>query len=180
MARESVCDAELVTIRQPATASRYEGVKRATLPSRAFSHLIDGIIVSLPLWALTYLVVSVLDIRVSGLRELLFGLAGAAYEIGFVARSGQTPGRHLLDIRISLLDGAPPGLRSSVIRYVTAPGVSLSAALAVAPLDDAARTIIGVAVFSAWVWTILRDPQRRGWHDKAAGTMVFDEREPGS
>lgn len=175
-----MCDAEFVTIRHPAAASRSESVKRATIGSRIVSHLVDGIIVAIPLWLLTYVVVSVLDIRVSGLREVLFGLAGAAYEIGFVARSGQTPGRYLLDIRIARLDSAPPGLRTSVIRYLAAPGVPLSLALAAAPLDETARAVVGVVIGTAWVWTILRDPQRRGWHDKAAGTMVFDDRKSGA
>lgn len=83
----------------------------------------------------------------------------AAYRIGATARTGRTVGKWLLGIAV--VDAADPrrnpSLTQSVRRFLVPQGVGL------VPLP-----------FTGWVpylW-ILRDPQRRGLHDKAAGTLV--------
>jgi uncharacterized RDD family membrane protein YckC len=69
--------------------------------------------------------------------------------VAFWALAGQTPGMRFLSIR---LEPKEPGVRRAVRRLVALP-------VAILPL--------GLGFLA-----IMRDPRRRGWHDRIAGTEV--------
>ena len=97
---------------------------------------------------------------------LTFGLAvlsvyalWAVYRIVATARTGRTVGKWLLGIAV--VDAADPRRNPSLVQAVRRFLVPQGAGLVPLP-------------FTGWVpylW-IMRDPLRRGLHDKAAGTMV--------
>ena len=87
----------------------------------------------------------------------------AAYLIGLLCwegMTGKTPGHLVLQLRTTGRDGLAPGLGASLLR-----GVVLAASWVV--------PVVGpVLMLVSNLWD--RDDQRRGWHDKAAGTLVVD------
>jgi uncharacterized RDD family membrane protein YckC len=81
-------------------------------------------------------------------------------------------------VYLGLFDGGPkgatPGKRCVGLRVVDAnSGGPIGYARAV--LRRAAYFIGGLCLFIGWLW-ILGDPQRRTWHDRAAGTLVIRTR----
>jgi uncharacterized RDD family membrane protein YckC len=76
----------------------------------------------------------------------------AIYCAGFWTLLGRTPGMILLGLRVVTVDGAPPGVRRSIVRAL---GYWLSSIL-----------LLGFA----WIAV---DPRRQGFHDKLAGTLVI-------
>jgi uncharacterized RDD family membrane protein YckC len=79
-------------------------------------------------------------------------LAGAAYFAGGWAVGGRTPAQLLLRIKVVTVEGRPPGLLRSLLRY-------LAMIVAVVPLG------LGL------IWAAF-DTRKQGWHDKLAGTRV--------
>jgi uncharacterized RDD family membrane protein YckC len=87
-------------------------------------------------------------ISVSGILISVF------YFVAFWAKSGQTPGKSVLGIKVIGADGAPLGWGKAFLRYV--------------------GYIINVIVLSiGFVW-IAFDKKRQGWHDKIAKTYVIN------
>ena len=85
-------------------------------------------------------------------------LIGGALFVAFWALIGQTPGMRLLSIRLDVNGSREVGLRRAIRRLLAIP-------LALLPL--------GLGFFA-----ILLSPERRGWHDRIAGTtVVYDERD---
>jgi uncharacterized RDD family membrane protein YckC len=83
----------------------------------------------------------------------------AAYRVVATARTGRTVGKWLLGIAV--VDAADPRRNPSLTQSVRRFLVPQVAGLVPLPLTG----------WAPYVW-ILRDPQRRGLHDKAAGTLV--------
>ncbi len=75
------------------------------------------------------------------------------YFIFFWTTVGQTPGKYILGLRVVSQDGKRLKLFQAVLRYL---GYYLS----------------GLPVGLGFFW-ILIDDQRRGWHDRLAGTCVI-------
>lgn len=75
------------------------------------------------------------------------------YFIFFWTTIGQTPGKYILGLRVVSHDGKRLKLFQAVVRYL---GYYLS----------------GLLVGLGFLW-ILIDDQRRGWHDRLAGTCVI-------
>jgi uncharacterized RDD family membrane protein YckC len=98
-------------------------------------------------------------------------LIGAVYEIGLTATKGQTLGKML--VRTQVLDRSGerlPAWNQSFVRWLV-PAIPNMVAFVV--------TGFGVdALFFVWSLVvyvpILRSADRRGWHDRAAGTVVID------
>jgi uncharacterized RDD family membrane protein YckC len=85
----------------------------------------------------------------------------AVYRVVATARTGRTAGKWLLGIAV--VDATDPRRNPTVVQCVRRFLVPQGAGLVPVP-------------FTGWIpyaW-ILRDPQRRGLHDKAAGTMVVN------
>lgn len=75
-----------------------------------------------------------------------------AYTLGFWLWKGATPGKMLLGLKITKLDGGKIGVKEAVLRYI---GYFVSA------------IVIGLG----FLW-ISWDAKKQGWHDKIAGTVV--------
>lgn len=106
---------------------------------------------------------------------------------GIEGRSGNTIGNQLMGIRSADKDGYAPGLGAVFLRgIVTGAGILLAvlAAVLVAVFKwfDAAPLVLGPLLFLGTAWAVVvvasnawdRNGKRRGWHDHAAGTLVFD------
>jgi uncharacterized RDD family membrane protein YckC len=106
-------------------------------------------------------------------RFLLSGLAPMLADVALVARWGRTPGMAALSCRVVGPDGRPPGWASSAVRMVVFAWPTLLM-WATTPFDG----IDGVTQAIALIWwiglliSIATDPERRGWHDRVAGTSV--------
>lgn len=82
----------------------------------------------------------------------LLWLITGAYAVVSWRRGGQTIGMRPWRLRVVTADGMPPSWRAVCVRYVVA-SVSLLA--------------FGIG----FIWALF-DPQRRSWHDLAAGTLL--------
>jgi uncharacterized RDD family membrane protein YckC len=114
-------------------------------------------------------------------------LVYAAVLLGLEARTGKTPGNLLMGIRSADNDGYAPGAGAVFVRgLLTGAGVLLTVLAAVLVVVfkwfDAALFILGPLLLVAVAWAVLvvfsntwdKDRSLRGWHDKAAKTLVFD------
>ena len=83
------------------------------------------------------------------------------YELPLIALQGETIGKILTKTRVvSIGNGRVPGWKRANIRWI------------ILYLPLLAIPIIGILIFLLTAASPLFDPQRRGWHDKAAGTIV--------
>jgi uncharacterized RDD family membrane protein YckC len=137
----------------------------ATIGRRVGARLLDGVIVGLPLTILVF-AVSDVDQAKSTVHtplwaQLLAAAVAAVYEVVLIRLWGQTVGKRMLGIRVArITDGAVPDWTASAVRYL----------LPVLPL---LLPIPGIFVLSMVIYlAAVVDPLRRGWHDRAAGTIV--------
>lgn len=135
---------------------------RADISTRFWARLVDGLLLAIPS---VVLIATAGDVS-SGSIGLPFwavaatALLGAAYEIGFIAMTGQTLGKRLLRIQVvDVTTGRPPGLGGATIRYLVP---------SVPALLPGFGPLLGLLVYLSAVWS----PTRQGWHDRAAGTVV--------
>ncbi|MDQ0617659.1 putative RDD family membrane protein YckC [Arthrobacter globiformis] len=114
---------------------------------------------------------------------LVYAFAVASVE----GRSGNTIGNQFMGIRSADKDGYAPGLGAVFLRgIVTGAGILLAvlAAVLVAVFRwfDAALLILGPLLLLGTAWAVVvvlssawdRNGRLRGWHDRAAKTLVFD------
>ena len=95
---------------------------------------------------------------------LLTALVDFAYEVVPTAVWGQTLGKRILRIRVvDVASGGVPGWRKSLGRW----------AVLILPLAVPYVQVPGVLFFLLCVLTMGHEPFYRGWHDKAAGTLVI-------
>ncbi|MDR6685981.1 putative RDD family membrane protein YckC [Arthrobacter sp. 1088] len=107
--------------------------------------------------------------------------------LGIEARSGNTIGNQLMGIRSSDADGYAPGAGVVFVRGILTGGLLLLAAILGAVLLGVG--LLGLVLWIALplmvlgvVWAVLvvvssawdRNGKLRGWHDKAAKSLVFD------
>jgi uncharacterized RDD family membrane protein YckC len=76
-----------------------------------------------------------------------------AYYLFFWTMIGQTPGKYIMGVRVVTVDGGRLRISRSALRYL---GYYLS----------------GLCLGMGFIW-ILFDDERRGWHDRLAGTCVI-------
>jgi uncharacterized RDD family membrane protein YckC len=127
-------------------------------------------------------------------RLALLGSIGAGLTLAYAfavasveGRSGNTIGNRLMGIRSADKDGYAPGLGAVFLRgIVTGAGILLAvlAAVLVAAFKwfDAAPLILGPLLLLGTAWAVVvvassawdRNGRLRGWHDRAAKTLVFD------
>ena len=113
--------------------------------------------------------------------------AVAGYEVMAVSRRGQTLGKNIAGIRVQCDDQAalagdlqPPDFRQCAGRWAISHGIGVlvaivAALVAVPRIKDYGGYVgvaAGVAVWAAVYASSLLDKNGRGWHDKAAGTIV--------
>ena len=111
------------------------------------------------------------------------------YEVALTARSGRTFGKDALSIMVVRHDdGQLPTAEAAFVRWIVPAGASVAGAVVVAmipvPEPQGLVDLVGPAAaggFVAWLLVYassMWDADRRGWHDKAAGTVVVNEPEP--
>jgi uncharacterized RDD family membrane protein YckC len=93
------------------------------------------------------------------ITTVLAGVIGAAYEVTMLATKGQTLGKMALGIRVVRPDAPVLGGAVAVKRWATTFLVQLVPA-------------VGWVLALACYLSAAVDPQRRGVHDKVAGTWV--------
>lgn len=95
-------------------------------------------------------------------------LAALTYGIAPIALWGRTLGKHLLRVQVVTAEaGALPGLRVATMRYLV---------FSLFPLALLLPELPGQIISALWSGLLLAimvsDPQNRGLHDRAAGTLV--------
>jgi uncharacterized RDD family membrane protein YckC len=105
---------------------------------------------------------------------LIIAIEQAMYAIIAIAIWGRTIGKCVAGTKVVSYEGAIPGWRRAAIRWAVPwlPVIVLGVFTAMPP----------IAVFLNWIWPmivyvgILTDKERRGLHDRAAGTWVLRAR----
>lgn len=141
----------LATIGQRAGARLFDFLLVVFLPGSlllwAFGER-SGDQISYPLWV--------------GVAPLAFA---AAYEIVLVATRGATLGKALMGIEVvRYLDGGRPTWGMSAIRFLVPAAVQSIPVLVI--------QVLSLLVYLRAAW----DPMRRGFHDRASGTLVLRTR----
>ena len=122
-----------------------------------------------------------------GIDNVLFGFAAAAgvvtahcaYEVYFTVRRGATVGKSMAGLRIVNSDSYGPlsvaaAVRRHLLLHAAPPIGGAIAVTQFEPTDVRAWAVIAAGV---GCWALIGaspawDPQRRGWHDRAAGSIV--------
>lgn len=139
----------------------------APLSRRLGATVVDGLL-SLAVVYLPYLVLlggagSLDDLIVAVLLVTVLSLAWGIFVWWLQAQRGYTPGKRAFGLRTQSVEtGAPAGWLWILLRG------------AVPGLLGALTLGAGVLLFAV---SILWDPQRRGWHDKIARTVVIEDRQ---
>jgi uncharacterized RDD family membrane protein YckC len=143
----------------------------ASIGSRIGARLLDGLIVGLPLTILVFAASDVSEDRRTVSTPLwvqvVAAAVSAAYEIVLIRTWGQTVGKRVLRIKVvRVTDGALPDWTASVVRYVL-------------PVVPVLIPLPGVFLLSLVIYlAAVVHPLRRGWHDRAAGTLVLKAETP--
>jgi uncharacterized RDD family membrane protein YckC len=164
----------------------------ASWPRRVGARLLDSLILLFPGYLLTdILVLRVMDLPVSTMADtdtggvllgdvvaamMLFGL-WLAYETHFIVRSGQTPGKMLLAIKVIPVheDVVPMGVSpGSALRRAMLLNLPTAAVWGPLVLQFGLTMFFLVAV----LWPLWDRPLRQGLHDKIVHTRVVHQSQP--
>jgi uncharacterized RDD family membrane protein YckC len=133
--------------------------RRAGFMTRLTAFAIDLVIVALALRGTSWFLVTT-GKALRGLHHWIdpIAIAGtvlpllvAAYAVAFWRIFGQTPGKWLMGLKVVRVGGGPVSLGRAALRFI---GYLLSA----------------VPFYAGFLWVL--GPDRRGWHDRIAGTEV--------
>jgi len=135
---------------------------------RAAARIIDTLIIAGPVLLAATVVLAERGTADQGFPRwsaaVWFALA-VTYDTVLVAWKGQTVGMLAVGIKVARIDnGRRPSWAHAGIR------IALPAMAAALPFDYAIVVYSGIFTTAAW------NPMRRGWHDKAAGTVVVATR----
>ncbi len=139
----------------------------ATIGQRIGARLLDGLIIGLPFTVLIFLVSDVSEDRntidTPLWAPILATVVAALYEVILVRKWGQTLGKRILNIKVvRVTDGNLPDWTASLVRYL----------LPVVPLLIPVP-VVNIALSLTVYLVAVTNPLRRGWHDRAAGTLVI-------
>lgn len=152
---------------------------------RLLARIVDGLVVGIPLWAVFIAIGdgrydradSWFDLSTSELiwTTLVSGVVTAIYEIWLLSSSGQTIGKRLAKVKVvSLTDGSIPPVTMVVQRWFLYGLAGIISGL----FSEGSRRglellsgLFGLFVLLVFISPMF-DPQRRGWHDKLASTVV--------
>jgi uncharacterized RDD family membrane protein YckC len=143
----------------------------ATIPQRILARLLDAIIIGVPAFLLV-LSTSEIDearrtVRTPLWAQLVATGIAAVYEVVLIRQRGQTVGKRALGIEVVReTDGKHPDWTASIMRYLL-------------PVLPALIPVPGLFLLSPVIYLVaIADPLRRGWHDRAAGTIVIKAGQP--
>jgi uncharacterized RDD family membrane protein YckC len=95
----------------------------------------------------------------------------AAYQIGLTATRGQTIGKMVVGTQVvDESGGRLPTWGQALVRWLVPAVPNLVGILLLSSAFDAVSVVWSVVVYLP----ILNRPDRRGWHDRIAGTVVID------
>ena len=133
------------------------GLEPGGLVVRFFARLIDGIIVGIVSFLLSFFTETLSSIWVTG---LFTGLLMFVYFVAFETAQGWTPGKRVLGLRVHGPGGAPkPTAQQSAIRNVWT-------LLPIIPLVGGLLAFVAMIVIAV---TISGSPTKQGKHDDLAG-----------
>lgn len=121
-------------------------------------------------------------LRLSGVehweRPLRFGwLVVLLYTVIPVALTGATLGKFIVGQRIERYAAAEaPGLVAALLRYLVATGLPIGALGALVPGLSGLSSLLSLGWLLLILLSIFGDTERRGVHDKVAGTVVVRQR----
>ena len=128
---------------------------------RCAASIVDGLILTVPYLlatpALTFLSGRGLGVseveKIESFLDLALLLVFWSYNIFFVARTGATPGKRLLKLKVVRTDQTPVTLRRAILR-------------------ETVGKLLSSVIFSlGYLWAGF-DRKKQAWHDKIAGTYV--------
>ena len=137
----------------------------ATIGQRVLARLVDVLVIGAPVLLLVLATSEINEdagtVRTPLWAQLVSTGVSALYEVVLIRRRGQTVGKQALRIKVvRVTDGQPPDWTASIMRYLL-------------PLLPALIPLPGVFLLSPVIYLVaIIDPLRRGWHDRAAGTIV--------
>ena len=145
----------------------------ATIGHRMAARLLDGLIVGLPLSVLMFAVSDISQDRrtidTPLWAPLVVTAVAALYEVVLIHLWGQTVGKRVVGVKVvRVTDGSLPDWTASVVRYL----------LPVIPLLVPVP-VLGIVLSLVVYLAAVTHPLRRGWHDRAAGTIVVKAEPPG-
>jgi uncharacterized RDD family membrane protein YckC len=82
----------------------------------------------------------------------IFFLITVAYSVVFTAAEGQTLGKQAMRLAVVEEDGTTPSIQAALVRY--------------------AGSLVSMLCLGIGFFAVLRDPQKRAWHDHWSGTYV--------
>jgi uncharacterized RDD family membrane protein YckC len=135
----------------------------ASIGQRAIAQLLDGLIIGIPLFALTYSIGGdIADTENPNLLWLTILWLGLSllYNTAFIAISGATLGKRVMKLRVvNRVDGSAVSWTYAAVR-------------ALVPTVAGLVPVIGFALNIAVYVRAFFHPHRQGLHDAAAGTIV--------
>lgn len=133
------------------------GLEPGGLVVRFFARLIDGIIVGIVAFLLSFFTETLSSIWVTG---LFTGLLMFVYFVAFETAQGWTPGKRVLGLRVHGPGGAPkPTAKQSAIRNIWT-------LLPIIPFIGGLLAFVAMIVIAV---TITGSPTKQGKHDDLAG-----------
>jgi uncharacterized RDD family membrane protein YckC len=144
-----------------------KGGQHAGFISRLFAFLIDIVVLSIALtiliWFATAIdnafnvsqyVSAIISVELSiALYSLIITCMVYGYFLFFWVLIGQTPGKTVIGLRVVTVDGSRVSIWRGILRLI-------------------GYLISSIPLYAGFLW-ILVDDDRKGWHDKIAGTHVI-------
>lgn len=127
------------------------GWYKATIWRRFFAVFIDGLIVGLGVFVLNLFVPQ--DSSGGSIVQTLATFAGWIYAVLFIWKTGATPGKQMMGIKVVRTDGHNLSLWQAFLREVIG------------------KFISGLVFMLGYLW-VLWDKNRQAWHDHIAGSYV--------
>ncbi len=147
----------------PLTDYSMESDRLASIGQRAIAQLLDGLIIGIPLFIVTYSFGGdITDTEDSNLLWLTLLWLGVSlfYNTAMIATSGATLGKRIMKLRVvNRTDGSPVNWTYAAVR-------------ALVPTLAGVVPVIGFALNIAVYVRAFFHPFRQGLHDAAAGTIV--------
>jgi uncharacterized RDD family membrane protein YckC len=141
----------------------------AAVSSRLAAALIDGTLLFGVWLGISTIAVALGSTRRSLGISLAMALSALLYEVVLTSWRGQTVGKHVVGVIVVAGDDTPPNLGRSGLRYL------VKSLLPVGWLGQLVGfPALGPLYCIALLASIAVNPYRRGWHDRAAGTIVLE------
>ena len=135
-------------------------MEKAGFLVRLVAYIIDVIILAIVAWIIQVIfVMPAMNPNAGGgaaamaaIGYILLLIWTLGYLIFFWTRSGATPGKMIMGLKVVTVDGGKLSVGKAVLRII-------------------GYVVSGIIVYLGFLW-IIWDKDKQGWHDKIAGTYV--------